>query len=81
MNASPIGRESAMAAIWQALDKKTEKKEKRNMTEQEFTDLVKKVNEHEAVFKIKHGMLVAECRTDDGKHLMRVWNGIRESAS
>lgn len=53
-------------------------KEKRNMTEQEFIDLVKKVNEHEAVFKIKYGMLIAECRTDDGKHLVRVWNRIRE---
>ena len=48
------------------------------MTEQEFTDLVKKVNEHEDVFKIRHGMLVAECLTDDGKHLARVWNRIRE---
>lgn len=48
------------------------------MTEQEFTDLVKKVNEHEAVFKIRHGMLVAECRTDDGKHLLRAWPDIRE---
>lgn len=51
------------------------------MTEQEFIDLVKKVNEHEAVFKIKHGMLIAEYKTDDGKHLIRVWNRIRESAA
>lgn len=50
------------------------------MTEQEFTDLVKKVNEHEAVFKIRHGMLIAECRTDDGKRLVRVWTNIRSSA-
>lgn len=49
------------------------------MTEQEFIDLVKTVNEHAAVFKIKHGMLIAECRTDDGKHLVRVWNNIQEN--
>ena len=53
-------------------------KEKRNMTEQEFIDLVKTVNEHAAVFKIKHGMLIAECKTDDGKHLVRVWTNIKE---
>lgn len=48
------------------------------MTEQEFIDLVKTVNEHAAVFKIKHGMLIADFKTDDGKHLVRPWPNIKE---